>query len=240
VPVCHSVMQDALDIGLCSSRWLCARIFFRRSSRGRKFIKPRYSSSGRIALPLKQSAHMASPSITAVAGTSMPARSRCAAQKYLSITHLLRRPGREPIGSYQKNHYTLWADVQDRRERWFSPDQIPFSLGCHPKLYVWQYRACRAPESKWRDQAARSLFPPIERTSLQLPTKTGHFKAVFQCFSRVRSTESSEVMERAMGIELYSQILSLNNARRCRHSKGQLVPSGAKPFGFNIVWIFVA
>lgn len=55
VPGCHSVMQDALDIGLCSSRWLCARIFFRRSSRGRKFIKPRCSSSGQIALPLKHS-----------------------------------------------------------------------------------------------------------------------------------------------------------------------------------------
>jgi len=102
VPGCHSVMQDALDIGLCSSRWLCARIFFRRSSRGRKFIKPRCSSSGRIALPLKQSVHMASPSITAVAGTSMPARRRCAAQKYFSITHLLRGAGRERIGSYQK------------------------------------------------------------------------------------------------------------------------------------------
>jgi hypothetical protein len=86
----------------CSSRWLCARIFFRRSSRGRKFIKPRCSSSGRIALPLKQAAHMASPSITAVAGTSMPARRRCAAQKYFSITHLLRRPGRERVGCYQK------------------------------------------------------------------------------------------------------------------------------------------
>jgi hypothetical protein len=35
------------------------------------------------------------------------------------------------------------------------------------------------------------------------------------------------LLERAMGIELYSQILSLNNARRCRHSKSQLVPSGA-------------
>ena len=32
----------------------------------------------------------------------MPARRRCAAQKYLSITHLLRGPGRERIGSYQK------------------------------------------------------------------------------------------------------------------------------------------
>jgi len=77
------------------------------------------------------------------------------------------------------------------------------------------------------DQAASWLFPPIKRTSLQLPTKTDHFKAVFQCFSRVRSTEPSEFMERATGIELYSQILSLNNARRCRHSKSQLVPNGA-------------
>jgi hypothetical protein len=31
-----------------------------------------------------------------------------------------------------------------------------------------------------------------------------------------------------MGIELYSQILSFNNARRCRRSKSQLVPIGAK------------
>ncbi len=36
-----------------------------------------------------------------------------------------------------------------------------------------------------------------------------------------------------MGIELYSQILSLNNARRCRHSKSQLVPSGANTFKRN-------
>jgi hypothetical protein len=115
MPVCMSLVrtstvppssrcqdQDALDIGLCSSRWLCARIFFRRSVRARKFIKPRCSSSGQIALPLKQAAHMPSPSITAVAGTSMPARRRCAAQKYFSITHLLRGPGRERIGRYQK------------------------------------------------------------------------------------------------------------------------------------------
>jgi hypothetical protein len=51
-----------------------------------------------------------------------------------------------------------------------------------------------------------SLFPPIERTSLQLPTKTGHLKGVFQCFSRVRSTESSEYMERAMGIGMFKGI----------------------------------
>jgi len=71
--------------------------------------------------------------------------------------------------------------------------------------------AIRSPESNWRDQAARSLFPPIERTSLQLPTKTGHFKAVFQCFSRVRSTESSEFMERAMGIEPTSEAWEVLN-----------------------------
>ena len=37
-----------------------------------------------------------------------------------------------------------------------------------------------------------------------------------------------------MGIELYSQILSLNNARRCRRSKSQLVPSGAKHLSTGI------
>jgi hypothetical protein len=150
VPGCHSVMQDALDIGLCSSRWLCARIFFRRSSRGRKFIKPRYSSSGRIALPLKQSAHMASPSITAAAGTSMPARRRCAAQKYLSITHLLRGPGRERIGIYQ-THYTLWADVRRRLVFGINPPPAPsgiLSSNRHlSRIGAVYLRPCR---SSWR------------------------------------------------------------------------------------------
>ncbi len=36
-----------------------------------------------------------------------------------------------------------------------------------------------------------------------------------------------------MGIEFYSQILSLNNARRCRHSKSQLAPNGANTFKRN-------
>jgi hypothetical protein len=36
-----------------------------------------------------------------------------------------------------------------------------------------------------------------------------------------------------MGIELYSQILSLNNVRRCRHSKSQLVPGGVNTFKRN-------
>jgi hypothetical protein len=46
-------------------------------------------------------------------------------------------------------------------------------------------------------------FPPIRRAYHQLPTKTGHLhlQGVFQRFSRVRSNESSEVVERAMGIE---------------------------------------
>ena len=36
-----------------------------------------------------------------------------------------------------------------------------------------------------------------------------------------------------MGIELYSQILSLNTARRAAPSKSQLVPSGANTFKRN-------
>jgi hypothetical protein len=79
-----------------------------------------------------------------------------------------------------------------------TPSRIPFSRRCQPcKSHRQTLGPIPSPESNWCDQAARSLFPPIERTSLQLPTKTGHFKAVFQCFSRVRSTESSEFMERA-------------------------------------------
>jgi|HubBroStandDraft_6_1064221.scaffolds.fasta_scaffold12103_4 hypothetical protein len=61
-------------------------------------------------------------------------------------------------------------------------------------------------------------FPPIRWANHQLPTKTGHSDGVFQRFSRVRSTESSEVMERAMGIEPTSEaweasILPLYDAR---------------------------
>lgn len=37
----------------------------------------------------------------------------------------------------------------------------------------------------------------------------------------------SVLLDRAMGIELHSQILSLNTARRYHRSKSQLVPSGA-------------
>jgi hypothetical protein len=77
----------------------------------------------------------------------------------------------------------------------------------------------------WRKSAwnsffvcARGNFPPIDEASHQLPTKTRHPRGVFQRFSRVRSTESSEVMERAMGIEPTSEaweasILPLYDAR---------------------------
>ncbi len=64
----------------------------------------------------------------------------------------------------------------------------------------------------------RENFPPIRWAYHQLPTKTGHLQRVFQRFSRVRSTESSGVMERAMGIEPTSEaweasILPLYDAR---------------------------
>ena len=42
-------------------------------------------------------------------------------------------------------------------------------------------------------------FPPIRWGYHQLPTKTGHLQSAFERFSRVRSNESSEAMERAMG-----------------------------------------
>ena len=81
------------------------------------------------------------------------------------------------------------------------------AMHCYVRI-AWLYaevnpgaiHASRAPESDWRGSSRRSLFPPID-DSLQLPTKTGNFKAVFQCFTRVRSTESSEFMERTMGID---------------------------------------
>jgi hypothetical protein len=57
----------------------------------------------------------------------------------------------------------------------------------------------------------RENFPPIRWAYHQLPTKTGHLQGVFQRFSRVRSTESSEVMERAMGIEPTSQAWEVLN-----------------------------
>ena len=44
-------------------------------------------------------------------------------------------------------------------------------------------------------------FGPIDCTSVQLQSKTGHSYAGFCHPSQVRPIESSEVMERAMGIE---------------------------------------
>src|ERR1700736_454540 len=65
---------------------------------------------------------------------------------------------------------------------------------------------------------------PIESGTLQLPSKTRRF---FRELSRVRSTESSGFMERAMGIELHPTILSLIERRRYRRSMSQLVLYGA-------------
>jgi hypothetical protein len=59
---------------------------------------------------------------------------------------------------------------------------------------------------------------PIESGTVQLPSKTHRFLVEFRELSRVRSTESSGFMERAMGIEPTSEaweasILPLNYAR---------------------------
>jgi hypothetical protein len=59
---------------------------------------------------------------------------------------------------------------------------------------------------------------PIQSGSVQPASKTGCFKRVFQKLSRVRSTEPSGFMERAMGIEPTSEaweasILPLYDAR---------------------------
>ena len=43
---------------------------------------------------------------------------------------------------------------------------------------------------------------PIEFSSVQTPSKTGQFIVEIRELSRVRSTESSGFMERAMGIEI--------------------------------------
>jgi hypothetical protein len=46
---------------------------------------------------------------------------------------------------------------------------------------------------------------PIDSSTVQLPSKTCRFLAEFRELSRVRSTESSGFMERAMGIEPMSE-----------------------------------
>ncbi len=59
---------------------------------------------------------------------------------------------------------------------------------------------------------------PIDLSTVQLPSKTRRFLIEFRQLSRVRSTESSGFMERAMGIEPTSEaweasILPLYDAR---------------------------
>jgi hypothetical protein len=66
-------------------------------------------------------------------------------------------------------------------------------------------------------------------SSLEHPwNKIDHLKGNFGFFPGARATESTRFLERAMGIELLSQILSLGTARRYHRSSSQLVPSGAK------------
>src|SRR5215471_7708913 len=64
---------------------------------------------------------------------------------------------------------------------------------------------------------------PIECGTVQLPSKTSLFLVEFRELSRVRSTESSGFMERAMGIEPTSEaweasILPLYDARSICYS----------------------
>jgi hypothetical protein len=42
---------------------------------------------------------------------------------------------------------------------------------------------------------------PIDGRGVHLASKTDHFKEYFQRLSRIKATESSRLMERAMGIE---------------------------------------
>ena len=213
MPGCHSVMQDALDIGLCSSRWLCARIFFRRSSRGRKFIKPRCSSSGQIALPLKQAAHMASPSITAAAGTSMPARRRCAAQKYFSITHLLRGAGRERIGSYQKTIIRSGPTFAG----------VAFDCACHQDKRAF---ASLVP----------AIIPSCQKSTTGASKTAGQVGAAWSAAGReskaaIRETTgrnlkpgtpSPELVKQALGQSVY-WLLRLKDSKRCPRDRSVFI-----------------
>jgi len=66
---------------------------------------------------------------------------------------------------------------------------------------------------------------PIDLSTVQLPSKTSRFLVEFRGLSRVRSTESSGFMERAMGIAPTSEVGKLAIQTRfiglgfdcCRH-----------------------
>ena len=57
---------------------------------------------------------------------------------------------------------------------------------------------------------------PIDLSTVQLPSKTSRFLVEFRGLSRVRSTESSGFMERAMGIEISSARFFKDLRRRAR------------------------
>ncbi len=90
------------------------------------------------------------------------------------------------------------------------------------EISLWQYRACRAPESNWLNSllkvARRAKVETRTRVQLRLVstgdtlgpihfnwdhpgTKPPTFMVSFGGLSNVRATESSGFMERAMGIE---------------------------------------
>ena len=52
-----------------------------------------------------------------------------------------------------------------------------------------------------RSRASFRQRRPIVHASVHLASKRGHFQGYFQRLSRIKATESSRVMERAMGIE---------------------------------------
>jgi hypothetical protein len=82
------------------------------------------------------------------------------------------------------------------------------------------------PSFRLTEKLLGKITGPVETTSWLW--RRPHTVVQFWDAISLTSTASTGFMERAMGIELYSQTLSLNNARRCRRSQSQLVPSGAK------------
>ena len=72
-------------------------------------------------------------------------------------------------------------------------------------------------------QQNKAIESTVQLSTVQLPSKTSRFLVQFRELSRVRSTESSGFMERAMGIEPTSEaweasILPLYDARSARTS----------------------
>ena len=79
-------------------------------------------------------------------------------------------------------------------------------------------RLSQSRDGRPREQRSVGSNRPIDFSPVQLPSKMGQFYIGFRELSRVRSTESSGFMERAMGIEPTSEaweasILPLYDAR---------------------------